>query len=151
MCVARPGGQLSRDQSAVDGVGHGQRRGLAAGAVGEDRDDVRVRGEHGVVGVRPEPQRLAPVLVEEVGDVDLGDDRVGDGVQDLGLRREVVVERGPGDAQLGGEPPDRDRVEPLGVDQGARHLDDPLAGEQRVPGPGHLTLLKLWTAQNLHR
>jgi hypothetical protein len=80
---------------------------------------------------------VAAVALVEHRQVDTGADRVGDGVEDLVLVAEVVVERGAADAQLGGEAAGGDRVEPFRVHERARRLDDAVSAEKGLARSGH--------------
>ena len=60
------------------------------------------------------------------------DDPVGDGVPG----GDVVVERGDVDAELAGDPAQRDRVRPVAVGEAHRGLQDPFARQRRH---GHLS------------
>jgi hypothetical protein len=92
------------------------------------------------VPARPGEQCLRPRLPAEHRQVDTGHDRVTDRVEDLVLRTEVVVQRRRLNSEFAGEPAGGERVQPFGVDDRGRHLDDASATQQRLPWPDHLDL-----------
>ncbi|GLW68171.1 hypothetical protein Kpho02_04700 [Kitasatospora phosalacinea] len=84
----------------------------------------------------------APVVRRvEHAEVDLAHHTVDDGVEQVVLGGEVVVQRGTADRELGGEAAGGEGGQALGVDQGEGGGDDAVPAEQGGAGSGDLRLL----------
>src|SRR5262249_26971746 len=84
---------------------------------------------------------LLPIARRRVGELEFAEQAQRDGVQEVVLALEVVVERHPLDAQLRAEAAHGQCLRSLGVDQLERGLDDTLAREPvALSGASHSRL-----------